>query len=106
MRPGYLFLADPIGAVADVGAPGMKPPRASGVVLLQVGTALVVPTDGQVYDPSDGAVTVPTGGTDCPKLVPDPDWANAAVAERANAAASARGASFMAGSFPVISPIR
>jgi hypothetical protein len=29
------------------------------VVLLQVGTALVTPTEGQLYDPTDGAVTVP-----------------------------------------------
>ena len=31
-----------------------------GLVLLQVGTALVTPTDGQLYVPIDGAVTVPT----------------------------------------------
>ncbi|MBR0949193.1 hypothetical protein JQ591_01995 [Bradyrhizobium canariense] len=35
------------------------------VVLLQVGTALVTPTDGQLYVPIDGAVTVPTV---CPEL--------------------------------------
>jgi len=36
--------------------PGTQPLRACGVVLLQVGTALVVPTDGQLYEPTDGAV--------------------------------------------------
>lgn len=36
-----------------------------GLVLLQVGTALVTPTDGQLYVPIDGAVTVPI---DCPEL--------------------------------------
>jgi hypothetical protein len=36
------------------------------VVLLQVGTALVTPTDGQLYDPIDGAVTVPTDWPDDP----------------------------------------
>jgi hypothetical protein len=30
-----------------------------GLVFFQVGTAFVVPTDGQVYDPTDGAVVVP-----------------------------------------------
>jgi hypothetical protein len=34
-----------------------------GLVLRQVGTALVTPTDGQLYVPIEGAVTVPT---DCP----------------------------------------
>ena len=34
--------------------------RTGGFVLLQVGTAFVTPTDGQLYDPTDGAVTVPT----------------------------------------------
>jgi hypothetical protein len=33
--------------------------------LLQVGTALVTPTDGKLYVPIDGAVTVPI---DCPEL--------------------------------------
>lgn len=33
--------------------------EASGPVFLHVGTAFVVPTDGQVYDPTDGAVVVP-----------------------------------------------
>ena len=51
------------GAVPIVGAPGAG---ALGPVLLQVGIAFVVPTDGQVYDPTDGAVTVPTEDTDCP----------------------------------------
>lgn len=36
------------------------------VVLLQVGTELVTPTDGQLYDPIDGAVTVPTVCPDDP----------------------------------------
>jgi hypothetical protein len=70
---------------------GTKPLRACGVVLRQVGTALVVPTDGQLYEPTDGAVTVPTGGTDCPK--PVPDCARAAVAGRRSASANV--ASFM-----------
>jgi hypothetical protein len=30
------------------------------VVFLQVGTELVTPTEGQLYVPIDGAVTVPT----------------------------------------------
>ena len=38
---------------------GALPLRTLGPVLLQVGTSFVVPTDGQVYDPTDGAVTVP-----------------------------------------------
>jgi hypothetical protein len=36
-----------------------------GFVLFQVGTALVTPTEGQLYVPIDGAVTVPI---DCPEL--------------------------------------
>jgi hypothetical protein len=40
--------------------------RTGGVVLLQVGTAFVTPTEGQEYDPTDGAVTVPTGVPDVP----------------------------------------
>ena len=36
------------------------------VVLLQVGTAFVTPTDGQEYDPTDGAVTVPIDIPDAP----------------------------------------
>lgn len=38
---------------------------AGGLVLLQVGTELVTPTDGQLYVPIEGAVTVPT---DCPEV--------------------------------------
>jgi hypothetical protein len=40
--------------------------RTEGVVLLQVGTAFVTPTEGQEYVPTDGAVTVPTGFPDVP----------------------------------------
>jgi len=40
--------------------------RRGGLVLLQVGTAFVTPTDGQEYDPTDGAVTVPIGMPDAP----------------------------------------
>jgi len=40
--------------------------RARGLVLLQVGTAFVTPTEGQEYEPTDGAVTVPTGVPDVP----------------------------------------
>ena len=40
--------------------------RRGGLVLLQVGTAFVTPTDGQEYDPTDGAVTVPIGIPDAP----------------------------------------
>jgi hypothetical protein len=36
------------------------------LVLLQVGTALVTPTEGQLYVPIDGAVTVPTVWPDDP----------------------------------------
>ena len=36
------------------------------LVLLQVGTAFVTPTDGQEYDPTDGAVTVPIDIPDAP----------------------------------------
>jgi hypothetical protein len=42
---------------------------AEGPVLLHVGTAFVTPTEGQEYDPTDGAVTVPTGFPDVPKVV-------------------------------------
>jgi hypothetical protein len=49
------------GAIPTVGALGVE-----GLVLLHVGTAFVVPTDGQLYDPTDGAVTVPTEVPDCP----------------------------------------
>lgn len=38
---------------------------AGGLVLRQVGTELVTPTDGQLYVPIEGAVTVPT---DCPEV--------------------------------------
>jgi hypothetical protein len=37
-------------------------------VLFQVGTAFVTPTDGQLYEPTDGAVTVPMGDPDRPKF--------------------------------------
>jgi hypothetical protein len=40
--------------------------RTAGLVLLQVGTAFVTPTDGQLYDPTDGAVTVPMEVPDVP----------------------------------------
>ena len=33
-------------------------------MLFQVGTAFVTPTDGQLYDPTDGAVTVPIESPD------------------------------------------
>jgi hypothetical protein len=65
------------------------------VVFRQVGTAFVVPTDGQLYVPTDGAVTVPY------PAVPAA-WASAAVLESAMAAASATVASFMAVSFLVV----
>jgi hypothetical protein len=44
----------------------IAPQRTAGVVLLQVGTAFVTPTEGQLYVPIDGAVTVPTGFPDVP----------------------------------------
>lgn len=34
-------------------------PLYRGLVFLQVGTAFVTPTEGQEYEPTDGAVTVP-----------------------------------------------
>ena len=40
--------------------------RTGGLVLFQVGTAFVTPTEGQLYDPIDGAVTVPTVDPDLP----------------------------------------
>jgi hypothetical protein len=40
--------------------------RMPGLVLFQVGTAFVTPTEGQLYDPTDGAVTVPTVDPDLP----------------------------------------
>jgi len=44
--------------------------RTGGLVLFQVGTEFVTPTEGQLYDPTDGAVTVPTVAPDDAK---DPD---------------------------------
>jgi hypothetical protein len=64
-------------------------------VFRQVGTAFVVPTDGQLYVPTDGAVTVPY------PAVPAA-WASAAVLESAMAAVSATVASFMAVFFLVV----
>lgn len=63
-----------------------------------MGTAFVVPTDGQLYDPTDGAVTVPTEVPDWPYVVVA-DCAKAAVLERANAVASTILVNFMAGPF-------
>lgn len=40
--------------------------RTGGMVLLQVGRALVTPTEGHEYVPMDGAVTVPIGTPDDP----------------------------------------
>ena len=40
--------------------------REYGMVLLQVGRALVTPTEGQEYVPTDGAVTVPIGTPEDP----------------------------------------
>ena len=40
-------------------------------MLFQVGTAFVTPTDGQLYDPTDGAVTVPIESPDVPYIGPD-----------------------------------
>jgi len=40
--------------------------RPGGLVLLQVGTASVEPTDGQLYDPTEGATTDPIGVPDVP----------------------------------------
>jgi len=65
-RRDYLITAELNGAVPIVGAVGVGALRTAGMVLLQVGTAFVVPTDGQLYEPTDGAVTVPTEVTDCP----------------------------------------
>ena len=66
MRRGYLRTPELNGAVPIVGAPGAGALLTLGAVLLQVGTAFVVPTDGQEYDPTDGAVTVPMETPDCP----------------------------------------
>ena len=62
----YLRTPELNGAVPIVGASGAGAPLTRGAVLLQVGTAFVVPTDGQEYDPTDGAVTVPMETPDCP----------------------------------------
>jgi hypothetical protein len=78
-----------------VGAPGALGEGPEIVVFSQVGTAFVVPTDGQLYVPTDGAVTVPY------PAVPVA-WASAAVLESAMAAASAIVASFMAVFFLVV----
>jgi hypothetical protein len=89
--------ATPTGAPTKVGALGkvgaLEGPEI--VVFRQVGTAFVVPTDGQLYVPTDGAVTVPY------PAVPVA-WASAAVLESAMAAASAIVASFMAVFFLVV----
>jgi hypothetical protein len=89
--------ATPTGAPPKVGALGkvgaLEGPEI--VVFRQVGTAFVVPTDGQLYVPTDGAVTVPY------PAVPVA-WASAAVLESAMAAASAIVASFMAVFFLVV----
>jgi hypothetical protein len=55
-----------VSLVATGGAVLIDGYRARGPVLLQVGTAFVTPTDGQLYDPTDGAVTVPTEVPDVP----------------------------------------
>jgi hypothetical protein len=55
--PGTLTGAPPkVGALGKVGALDEGPEI---VVFRQVGSAFVVPTDGQLYVPTDGAVTVP-----------------------------------------------
>ena len=66
LRRDYLRTPELNGAVPIVGASGAGAPLTRGAVLLQVGTAFVVPTDGQEYDPTDGAVTVPMETPDCP----------------------------------------
>jgi hypothetical protein len=43
-----------------------KAPDHLGLVFLHVGTAFVTPAEGQLYDPTDGAVTVPIEGPDDP----------------------------------------
>jgi hypothetical protein len=91
--PGTPTGAPPkVGALGKIGALGEGPEI---VVFRQVGTAFVVPTDGQLYVPTDGAVTVPY------PAVPAA-WASAAVLESAMAAASTTVASFMAVSFLVV----
>jgi hypothetical protein len=47
-------------------SPGSQKRTRYFVVLLQVGTPFVTPTDGQEYDPTDGAVTDPIGFPDAP----------------------------------------
>ena len=81
-------LGTPNGALTLGGRPEF-------VVFRQVGTAFVVPTDGQLYVPTDGAVTVPY------PAVPAA-WASAAVFESAMAAASATVASFITVFFLVV----
>ena len=69
-----------------------------GLVFFQVGTAFVVPTDGQVYDPTDGALVVPRQyGPGCAR-----GCASAAALERANAVATTIVVSFMVVSFLVV----
>jgi hypothetical protein len=87
---------------APPGTPTDTPPKVGAlgegpeiVWFRQVGTAFVVPTDGQLYVPTDGAVTVPY------PAVPAA-WASAAVLECAMAAASTTVANFMAVSFLVV----
>jgi hypothetical protein len=46
------------GILGNGGGVGMVGGAAAGPVLLQVGGTFVVPT-GAVYEPTDGAVTVP-----------------------------------------------
>jgi hypothetical protein len=61
-------------------------------VFLHVGTTLLVPTEGEVYEPTDGAVTVP--------YPPSPGaWASANVLVRVKAVANAIVVSFMRVSF-------
>jgi hypothetical protein len=77
------------GIGANVGLVGIG---AAGPVFLHVGTTLVVPTEGEVYEPTEGAVTVP--------YPPNPGaWARANVLVRVNAVAKAIVVSFMSVSF-------
>jgi membrane carboxypeptidase/penicillin-binding protein PbpC len=79
------------GTGAKVGLLGRG---AAGPVLFHVGTAFVVPT-GAVYEPTEGAVTVP--------YPPSPgDCASAKVLVRVKAVASTRVLSFMRGGFLVV----
>jgi hypothetical protein len=98
----YLRTRELSGALPAAGAPVGGVPA---LVLLQVGTASVEPTDGHTYDPTDGATTdpypeVPACPADDPAV---PACARAAVLETANAVASTIVVSFMAG---VLSPKR